>query len=135
MESSTEHDHVDNAPTSASTPTAPLMPAVPTYGPCTLRNIEPGKKYMWCACGLSKKQPWCDGSHKGTSFKPLVWTAPEKPQTLYQLCACKYTKAPPFCDATHTNLPMEVLDRQDHCQQPHDGTRRLCEGCGWVPEW
>ena len=31
-------------------------------------EVEEGKTYYWCACGLSKKQPYCDGSHKDTSF-------------------------------------------------------------------
>ena len=26
--------------------------------------VEAGKDYWWCACGLSKNQPFCDGSHK-----------------------------------------------------------------------
>ncbi len=26
----------------------------------------PAKSYWWCACGRSKSQPFCDGSHKGT---------------------------------------------------------------------
>ncbi len=32
-------------------------------------ELEPGT-YYWCACGRSKNQPFCDGSHKGTDFKP-----------------------------------------------------------------
>ena len=31
-------------------------------------NVEAGKSYWWCACGRSKAQPFCDGSHKGTGF-------------------------------------------------------------------
>ena len=27
-------------------------------------TLEAGKKYAWCRCGESKKQPFCDGSHK-----------------------------------------------------------------------
>ena len=26
-------------------------------------EVEKGKSYYWCACGQSKKQPFCDGSH------------------------------------------------------------------------
>ena len=26
-------------------------------------KVEKGKTYSWCACGLSQKQPFCDGSH------------------------------------------------------------------------
>ena len=31
------------------------------------------KKYAWCACGKSEKQPFCDGNHKeGTYFSPII---------------------------------------------------------------
>ena len=30
------------------------------------------KKYYWCACGESTNQPFCDGSHKGTDFSPIL---------------------------------------------------------------
>jgi len=26
--------------------------------------LEASKTYHWCACGLSKGQPFCDGTHK-----------------------------------------------------------------------
>ncbi|XP_064615977.1 CDGSH iron-sulfur domain-containing protein 3, mitochondrial-like [Liolophura sinensis] len=84
--------------------TTKKYPAVALYGPCTVKNLREGDTKLWCACGLSKSQPWCDGSHKGTGIKPLKWTVP-KAQSLYQICACKYTRDPPYCDATHTNLP------------------------------
>lgn len=64
--------------------------------------VEQGKKYFWCACGLSKKQPFCDGSHKGSSFTPLKWTAEETGRKFF--CACKHTKTPPFCDGSHKAL-------------------------------
>ncbi|MCE5256106.1 MAG: CDGSH iron-sulfur domain-containing protein [Spirochaetaceae bacterium] len=65
-------------------------------------QVEAGKTYHWCACGRSKAQPFCDGSHQGTSFKPLEFTA-RKTETVY-LCGCKQTKTPPFCDGTHKSL-------------------------------
>ena len=40
-------------------------------------EVEAGKSYFWCACGRSAKQPFCDGSHKGSSFVPLKFTAEE----------------------------------------------------------
>ena len=27
-------------------------------------RVDKGKAYFWCACGLSEKQPFCDGKHK-----------------------------------------------------------------------
>lgn len=65
-------------------------------------ELEKGKNYYWCACGRSKKQPFCDGSHKGTSFKPLKFTVDEDIKAY--LCACKHTKNPPYCDGTHETL-------------------------------
>jgi CDGSH-type Zn-finger protein len=45
-------------------------------------EVEEGKIYWWCACGRSKNQPFCDGSHKGTEFVPQGWEAPENRQGL-----------------------------------------------------
>ena len=58
--------------------------------------------YWWCACGQSKNQPFCDGSHKGTAFTPTKFTvaAPGKKW----LCGCKHSKTAPFCDGTHKAL-------------------------------
>jgi CDGSH-type Zn-finger protein len=71
-----------------------------------LRSIkletEPGT-YFWCVCGHSKKQPFCDGSHRVTSFVPLVVKIDEK--KLVKWCSCKHTKTPPFCDHSHRELP------------------------------
>ena len=34
-------------------------------------EVEKNKSYFWCSCGLSSKQPFCDGSHKNTEFNPV----------------------------------------------------------------
>jgi CDGSH-type Zn-finger protein len=65
-------------------------------------NIEEGKSYWWCSCGLSKEQPFCDGSHKGTGLEPMKYNA-EKSATVY-FCGCKNTKGSPLCDGTHSKL-------------------------------
>jgi CDGSH-type Zn-finger protein len=62
-------------------------------------DLEEGKKYAWCTCGLSENQPFCDGKHKGSTFAPVVFTA-EKNDKKY-LCTCKQTKNGPFCDGSH----------------------------------
>lgn len=64
-------------------------------------DLEPGK-YFWCACGRSKKQPWCDGSHSGTGITPemLEVTEPKKAA----ICNCKATKSSPFCDGSHGKI-------------------------------
>lgn len=65
-------------------------------------ELEAGKRYFWCACGRSQKQPFCDGSHKGTVFKPIKFTA-EVSETRF-LCCCKASGQAPFCDGTHKTL-------------------------------
>ena len=64
--------------------------------------VEVGKDYFWCACGKSKTQPFCDGSHRGSEFRPLRYTA-EKDETKY-FCGCKQTNGQPFCDGSHKAL-------------------------------
>ena len=59
-----------------------------------LVELKQGKSYLWCTCGRSKTQPFCDGSHKLTEFQPLKWVAEETGEKL--LCACKHTAAQPF---------------------------------------
>ena len=61
-----------------------------------------GKNYAWCACGRSGKQPFCDGAHKDTTIRPVVFTA-EKSETAW-LCGCKRTGSEPRCDGTHNAL-------------------------------
>jgi CDGSH-type Zn-finger protein len=64
--------------------------------------MEAGKAYFWCACGESKNQPFCDGSHKGTAFVPTKVTA-EEAKTAF-LCGCKQSKNGAFCDGSHKGL-------------------------------
>ncbi|MCB1160847.1 MAG: CDGSH iron-sulfur domain-containing protein [Leptospiraceae bacterium] len=59
------------------------------------------KSMFWCACGLSASQPFCDGSHKGTEFRPKKVEG--KVGSEVYLCVCKQTNNPPFCDGSHTN--------------------------------
>jgi CDGSH-type Zn-finger protein len=62
-------------------------------------SLEAGKDYWWCACGRSARQPFCDGSHKGTGLDPRKFSAGETKD--YYLCGCKATRNNPFCDGTH----------------------------------
>jgi CDGSH-type Zn-finger protein len=61
--------------------------------------LEAGKTYYWCSCEKSSKQPFCDGSQKGSEFTPLAYSA-EGTKTVY-FCQCKQTGTPPFCDGSH----------------------------------
>jgi CDGSH-type Zn-finger protein len=76
-------------------------PEIPQKKPYVV-ELEPGTTHYWCACGRSKNQPFCDGSHQGTDFTPVAFEVDEKKK--YGLCGCKHTKNPPFCDATHKEL-------------------------------
>ncbi len=65
-------------------------------------SLEGGKAYFWCTCGRSEKQPFCDGAHKGTEFKPQRFVA-EQTATV-NLCGCKASDDKPFCDGAHNML-------------------------------
>ena len=65
-------------------------------------DVEAGRAYFWCACGRSKSQPFCDGSHKGTDFTPMKWTADQSKRVFF--CCCKHTKGAPFCDGSHKSV-------------------------------
>lgn len=65
-------------------------------------ELEAGKSYAWCTCGESSNQPFCDGAHKGSAFKPKVFVAEETKSA--HLCTCKQTNNPGFCDGAHKAL-------------------------------
>ena len=65
-------------------------------------EVEDGKTYFWCACGRSKNQPFCDGSHKGTDFTPVKFTAEATKKVFF--CGCKHTANAPLCDGSHSKL-------------------------------
>lgn len=64
-------------------------------------DVKEGETYFWCSCGQSTNQPFCDGTHKGSSFTPVKYTAEESKKVFF--CACKATKNPPLCDGSHKN--------------------------------
>ncbi len=65
-------------------------------------ELAPGE-YWWCACGRSKRQPVCDGSHKGSEFAPVRFIMSEAQKI--PLCGCKRSQSKPFCDGSHKSLP------------------------------
>lgn len=81
----------------------PEEPVVAQKGPYKVDLLDT-YRYAWCACGLSKYQPFCDGSHtmSRAGIKPCIFTQP-KDETAF-LCGCKHSKKPPFCDGSHKSL-------------------------------
>ena len=65
-------------------------------------DVEAGKTYWWCACGQSKNQPFCDGSHKGSGFVPQKYDADATKKVFF--CGCKNSSNKPLCDGTHNKL-------------------------------
>ncbi|MCL4681508.1 MAG: CDGSH iron-sulfur domain-containing protein [Rhodocyclaceae bacterium] len=76
-------------------------PDMPQKAPYPV-EVEAGRKYWWCACDRSKSQPFCDGSHKGTPFSPVEFTA-EKSEKVW-FCGCKRSANKPLCDGSHKKL-------------------------------
>ena len=65
-------------------------------------ELTEGQKVFWCSCGRSGKQPFCDGSHKGTEFTPVAFEAPTA--KTYYFCGCKASAKAPLCDGAHNAL-------------------------------
>ena len=64
-------------------------------------SLQADKAYFWCSCGLSNKQPFCDGSHKKEGkFKSVKFVTKESGDVFF--CGCKMTNNPPFCDGSHS---------------------------------
>ena len=66
-----------------------------------VQKAEPGT-YWWCACGRSKGQPFCDGSHKGTGLGPKQVQITEAKTVAW--CGCKHSQNAPFCDGSHAKI-------------------------------
>jgi len=75
-------------------------PVIAQKGPYAL-TLQPGT-YWWCACGRSKTQPFCDGSHKVTDITPVKFELQEAKQVYF--CGCKHSSTKPLCDGTHKTL-------------------------------
>jgi len=79
-----------------------MMPEIGGRAPLPI-EVEPGKSYWWCACGRSKSQPFCDGSHKGSAFTPIEWKTQAAEKAFF--CTCKRSSRKPLCDGSHKKLP------------------------------
>lgn len=65
-------------------------------------EVTEGKSYFWCSCGKSQRQPFCDGSHKGSGLEPVKYTADASKKVFF--CGCKHSGKTPLCDGAHAKL-------------------------------
>jgi len=79
-------------------------------------SLVAGEEQYFCVCGRSNNQPFCDGSHKGTDFKPKAFTAEESGDAY--LCACKHTGNTPYCDGSHKQFSAEQVGTEGPGLQP-----------------
>ena len=73
-------------------------------------ELKAGETVWWCSCGRSKNQPFCDGSHQGSDFEPIGFTAEQDGK--YFFCLCKRSANPPLCDGSHSRITREDLEAQ-----------------------
>lgn len=80
------------------------LPRISACEPAVI-NVEAGKVYSWCTCGLSVKQPFCDNAHRDIEGGPYrsIKVLFDKPAEVF-FCQCKQTKTPPFCDDSHLHV-------------------------------
>ena len=71
--------------------------------------LEKGRKYYFCMCGRSSKQPFCDGSHQGTDFTPMAFECTESKN--YFLCQCKLSDNKPYCDGSHKAISEDQVGK------------------------
>ena len=79
----------------------PVEPRIAGTMP-SYQELVAGRRYLWCRCGRSKNQPFCDGSHAGTGLAPMLYEAVSDESVWF--CGCKATGGKPFCDGTHNGL-------------------------------
>lgn len=72
--------------------------------------LKAGEIYAYCTCGRSQNQPFCDGSHQGTTFSSMKFYVDD--DTKKPLCTCKQTQNPPYCDGSHRGMKEEEIGTQ-----------------------
>ena len=91
------------------------------------RELEKGETYKWCSCGRSANQPFCDGSHRETDFRPVRYLARDDGEEVL-FCGCKQTSHPPFCDGAHNNLSGSCVE-DDPFSSANLAMRDIPSGC------
>ncbi|MDG1332777.1 MAG: glutamate synthase-related protein [Crocinitomicaceae bacterium] len=94
-------------------------------------ELTKGEEQYWCACGLSKNQPYCDGSHRTTDITPKKFVAEETGDA--HLCMCKHSKNAPYCDGSHAKLKEED-DSSDAVAPSADGPTKEEPTLGYIKE-
>ena len=99
-------------------------------------ELAAGQTVLWCRCGKSRQQPYCDGSHQGSGFVPIRYQAQKAEEVL--LCGCKQTRTGPHCDGSHNALAQDYanddaqsLANRDivEIEPDADGKARIDGGC------
>jgi CDGSH-type Zn-finger protein len=96
----------EQAPAAASA--SPRGTAKSSDGPVVADNkpvlvrLKGGESQAFCTWGRSQRQPFCDGSHAGTNFAPMLLSVDEDQDAA--LCQCKASANPPYCDGTHRRI-------------------------------
>jgi len=86
-----------------------MKPIIANNKPAKVALIK-DDEYYFCACGRSKEQPFCDGSHAGTNFKPKSFIAEENGDAY--LCQCKHSANLPFCDGSHKQFDDAAIGKE-----------------------
>ncbi|RKF20288.1 glutamate synthase [Alginatibacterium sediminis] len=86
-----------------------MKPIVANNKPAKV-SLTKSEEYYFCTCGRSQNQPFCDGSHAGTGFKPKSFTADQDGDAY--LCQCKQSSNAPFCDGTHKQIDDENIGKE-----------------------
>eukprot|EP00826_Nyctotherus_ovalis_P008883 TRINITY_DN1230_c0_g2_i1.p1 TRINITY_DN1230_c0_g2~~TRINITY_DN1230_c0_g2_i1.p1 ORF type:complete len:197 (+),score=52.13 TRINITY_DN1230_c0_g2_i1:90-680(+) len=74
------------------------LPVVPQLEPYEFKELIPNKTYFWCGCGISTKQPFCEGKHHESIFKAVSFKVDETNNKNVKLCGCKQSSKKPYCD-------------------------------------
>ena len=93
---------ISNDVTSGAPAGSDKCPACAGRAPVKVHLVA-GQNYAFCTCGLSAIQPFCDGTHRGTGFRPFKFDA-ERDEDVW-MCLCKRTQSVPCCDGSHETLP------------------------------
>lgn len=94
-------------------------------------ELQADEEYHWCACGRSGNQPFCDGSHAGTGFRPVAFTPDSTGEAF--LCACKRTGTPPYCDGSHARFSSSQVGTTGSAEPSPEPARAAADANGDGP--